>query len=130
MTKSRTDVLERAFRRLHILSIDEDLTTEMSADAFEMLDALYEELQAEPHAMGFTWTLDEIPDAVYMPLAFLLAVRLAPQYMVPEPEPESRAFARVRGFAFTDDRDDRRDTDDDGVISEAEEQGGLEAQFY
>ena len=73
--------------------------------------------------------LDSTPQAALLPLSYLLATEIAPHYQVPS-EPRSRAMMRLRAYLFPDDREDRRDADEDGVISDAEEQAGKEAAFY
>lgn len=129
MSKTKSELVAEAHRRIAILSVDEDPSTDQTTYGEASADSLFAELLAEPHTMGFTWDLDTIPDGVFRPLAWLLAVDLANHYQVAA-EPRSRAMGRVRAFAFTDDRDDRRDADEDGVISEDEEAAGLREQFY
>ena len=130
MTKTKTELVVEAHRRIAVLSVDEDPSTDMATYGAAQADALFAELLAVPHSMPFTWDLDTIPDAVYRPLAWLLAVPLAAHYQVPPRDTEARAMGRVRAYAFTDDREDRRDIDEDGIITEAEAEAGLRATYY
>ena len=128
MTKTRSDIIEMAHRRIQVLSADEAVTADMEAFAGGVLDALFAEL-VSTDGMAFTWTLDTTPDAAFLPLSYLLAVEIGPHYNMPV-EPRGRAYMRLSKFAFPNDVVDRRDTNEDGVISEAEEQAGKEALYY
>lgn len=129
MAKTKSDVVAEAHRRLSVLSVDETPSADQDTYGGIQLDALFAELNAPPHSMGFTWTVETVPDAAFRPLAWLLASEMAAHYTV-SGERRSRAMARLRGYAFPDDRDDRRDTNDDGTVSEAESNAGLRAAFY
>lgn len=129
MSKTLSEVVAQAHRRLAVLSVDEDPSADMVTYGEEMAQSLLDELIAAPHSMPFTWTLAEVPDAVYRPFAWLLAVDIAPNYQVAS-ESRARAMGRVRAYAFPDDRDDRRDIDEDGIITDAEELAGKQAAFY
>ena len=130
MTKTKTELVAEAHRRISVLSVDEDPSTDMATYGASAADSLFAELLAAPHLMGFTWDLEAIPEAVFRPLAWLLAVDLAAHYQVPPVERHNRAMARVRAYAFPDDSVDRRDDDEDGIITEAEANAGLRAAFY
>ena len=129
MTKTSLNVIERAHRHIGVLSVDETATADMQAYGLESLNAAFDELQSV-HGTGFTWDIDTVPDAVFEPLSVLLAATIAPHYALAAPVPRASALMRVRAFAFPNDIEDRRDTDEDGIISEAEEAAGLEAQFF
>ena len=129
MPKTKAELVAEAHRRISILSVDEDPSTDQTTYGESAADSLFAELNGEPHTMGFTWDLETIPDAVFRPLAWLLAVDLASHYVVPS-EPRSRAMGRVRAYAFPDDREDRRDLDEDGTVTDAEIEADLRAQFY
>lgn len=99
-TVSTLAVIEQAFRRLGIKSEDEALTADQRAYADATLDALHAELsQAAP--MPFWPT--EIPQALVIPLANLLAVEIGPSYGVAV-EPRGRPLARVMAVIRPDDR--------------------------
>ena len=129
MPKTKSELVAEAHRQLAVLSVDEEPSTDMTTYGESKADSLFAELLAEPHAMGFTWDLGTIPDAVFVPLAQLLAAELT-NYQVAPPVSRVRAMGKVRAYAFTDDRDDRRDADDDGIITDDEETSGLQEQFY
>lgn len=130
MTKTAAEVVAEAHRRLAILSVDEEPSTDQATYGAASLDGLFAELLAPPHSMGFTWVLAETPDAAYRPLAWLLATQMAAHYVVAPPEPEARAMGRLRAYAFPDDREDFRDTDDDGTVSDEEAEAGARANYY
>lgn len=90
------DVIERALVRIGVCAVDEPVQPDDAAKARATLEGLYEELKT-PWGIGdFTWTLDAIPMKVRMPLAHLLAIRLAPDYGMAAPEPEKTALVRLR----------------------------------
>lgn len=128
MTKTRLEVIQMAHRRLGVLSADEEPTDDQSVFAGDVLDALFEEVNTVQD-LGLAWTLDSVPDAAFLPLSYLLAADIAPHYEVAA-EPRHRAMGRLRAYALPDDRDDSRDLDGDGAISEAEEAAGDRALYY
>jgi len=129
MTKTSTDVVSEALRRIRVLGVGDTPAGDDATTGKDALDALFAELNAEPHAMGFTWTVETVPDAIFRPLAWLLAVDLAQTYQE-QAEPRSRAMMRLRAYAFPDDRDDRRDLDDDGTVTTAEIAASERGAFF
>lgn len=129
MAKTKIEVISQANRILGLLSVDEVPTADQYAFAETVLDGLYAELNAV-HNTGFTWSLvDEVPDGIFLPLATLLAVEIAPHYDIPA-GPRSAAIMRVRSFAFSDDRPDDRDYDDDGTVTDEEAAAAERALYY
>jgi hypothetical protein len=128
--KTKAEVVAEAHRRISVLSVDESLSPDQAEYGGTSFEALFSELNEEPHKMGFTFTTETVPDALYRPLAWLLAVDLAAHHVVPPVDTRARAMGRVRAYAFPDDRTDRRDTNEDGVISEEEADYGARAAFY
>lgn len=128
MTKTRLEVVQQAHRRLGVLSVDEEPTDDQFVYASDTLDAVFEECKTV-QGMAFTWALDAVPDAAFLALSNLLAVEIAPHYEVAA-EPRHRAMGRLRAYAFPDDRPDERDSDEDGIVSEAEENAGKRAAYY
>lgn len=128
MTKTRLDVITMAHRRIEVLATDEEPTADQEAFAGDVLGGLFAEVN-EVQGMAFTWGLEETPDAAFLPLSYLLAVEIAPHYGRPS-ESRAKAMGRLRAYAHPDDRADSRDTDEDGEISDAESQAGLEAAYF
>jgi len=128
MPKTRSDVISAALRRIGVLAADEAAEADAEAYAGEALDALFAEVK-QVHAMPFTWTLEETPDAAFLPMAYLLATEIAPHYERPS-EPRSRAMGRLRAYAFPDDRDLRADYDEDGTVSVDEQDAYDRAAYY
>ena len=117
-----------ALRRIKVLSADEPADADQAAFCGDVLDALFDEVK-NVHSLPFTWALDATPQGALLPLGYLLAVEVAPHFNQ-QVEPRSRAMMRLRAYAFTDDREDRRDTDDNGVLSEEETTAGKRTVFY
>ncbi len=128
MTKTRTEIIAQAHRELSVLSVDEDPSTEQITYAGGVLDALFEELKTV-HGMAFTWTLDETPDAAFIPLGLCLAADIQRHYQMNKVR-RSRAIARLRAYAFPDDRADPADYDSDGTVTTAERQANDRAAYY
>lgn len=124
---TRADILRLAHRRLAILAADEALSADQEAYSGDVLDLLVSEIA---DAQGITVSASAPDDGYVLALASLLAVDIAPHYLVAAPEPRSRAMMRLRAAVISDDRDDRRDVDDDGTISDAEADAGRRAAFY
>lgn len=98
--KTSLDVIDQAYRRLGIKAEDEQLTADQRAYAGTTMDGLHAELST---ILPLPWWPDMIPDAVFLPLANLLAVELAPAYEIAT-EPRGRAFARLMAVLRPDDR--------------------------
>lgn len=128
---TRADIIRLAMRRLGVLSADEALTADHESYVGDILDGMFATLK-NVQGFTFTWALDATPDEAYLPMGYLLATEPAvyEHFAVTPREPQSRALIRLRAYAFPNDIDDRRDVDDDGVISEAEEAEGKRAAYY
>jgi len=126
---TKSEVVGAALRRLGILSVDETVSADQIGYCGDVLDALLSELQSL-WGVTFSWTVATVPAAGFLPLSYLLAAEVAPHYMVNPPETPGRSMARFRAYALPDDRDDRRDTNDDGIVSADEETAGLATAFY
>lgn len=129
MTKTKNEVIAQAHRELSILSVDEDPSADQITYAGAVLDSLFAELK-EVHEMPFTWTLEETPDAAFIPLGLCLAADIQRHYTLNLVR-RSRAIARMRAYAFPDDREELpADYDEDGTVTEAEQTQYDEAAFY
>ncbi len=116
-------VIERALRRIGVTAVDEPAQPADYAQARETLESLVAEL-ATPWGIGrFSWTIDDVPAAIRSPLAYLLAVRLAPDYGVAEPEPEKTALIRLRSVSVAwppDPETDEEEAEAERLAEEAE----------
>ena len=102
MAKTKADVVARAHRVLGVLAVDENPTADMVSFAEDTLDGVYEELQ-DVQGLHLTWSLDDVPDGAFLPLADMLAAHIAPHYAVQGPV-RSRAITRIRAYSAQDDR--------------------------
>ncbi len=81
--------------------MDETATAEQEQTASDTLDALYEEL---PGAYGvFLNGVDEVDDSIFLPLSYLLAAEVAPEFSVTSPETTARALVRLRATTNPND---------------------------
>lgn len=127
MTKTAEQVIARAHRRIRVLAQDEPATQEMQVTGTEVLEGLYARLQTQA---TIAWALSAVPDDAYLALSDYLAAHLAGEYNRPSPVTENAAFLKLMEVIRPSDAEDRRDTDEDGLISEAEEAAGDRATYY
>lgn len=90
--KTRREVIDQAMRKLGVLAEDEVLTAAQIAEADEVLQGLYGELEAE---VAPSWTIDDVPQAAFLPLANLLASELAASFRVAPPVTRANAWLRL-----------------------------------
>lgn len=129
MSKTKTDVVQMALRRLGVVASDTAASADDADFAGDTLDALFAEIQ-NTQGITITWTLDATPDNAFLPLSYLLAVEVAPHFMVQAPESRATAMGRVRAALISDDREDRRDLDDDGTVTDAEIEADGRSVYY
>jgi hypothetical protein len=126
---TKADTVGLALRHLGILSVDEAVTADQIDYCGTILDAILAEKQSV-WGVTFTWTSETVPAAAYISLAHWLAAEIAPHYEVVSPKPLKVAEARFRAYALPDDREDDRDLDDDGTVTDAEIATGEEAEYF
>ena len=99
--KTRLEVITRALRRIRIVAMDEAATTDQENVAGDALDALVLELDRshDLHIGNST----QFEDDIFLPLAYLLAAEIAPDFSVQSPEPRSRALMRLRSVLDPND---------------------------
>lgn len=124
---TRLDVIERAFRIIGVKAEDEGLTADQLANGGDVLDSLFAELGNET---TISWTLDTTPTMSFQPLAMLLAVEIAGEYSAPKPTTRGLAWRRLMATIRSDNREDVRDLDDDGAISDEEADAGARSLYY
>ena len=124
---TQDDVVTRAFRILGVKAEDEGLTADQLENGRVVLDSLFSELKNEE---PFTWLIDVTPSVSFQPLSVLLAVELAPEYSVQRPTTRGMAWRRFMATVRSDNREDPRDADEDGIISAEEADAGLRATYY
>lgn len=129
MTQTKNDIVTLAMQRIGVVSIGSAPSAAEYQDGVTALDAVLGEMVA---TQGLTMPvdIDATPDALGVALAALTAVDLSVPYEVAAPMLRSRAIMAIRSNLLTDDRTDRRDTDSDGAISEAEAYAGKQAAYF
>lgn len=127
MTKTASQIIARAHRRIRVLGTDDPVTAEMQSVGSEVLEGLFAQIQGDA---TITWDLTVVPDDVFLSLSDYLAAYLAGEYNRPAPVSRARAYADLMEQLRPDDRTDRRDTDEDGLISEDEAAAGDRALYY
>lgn len=125
---TRADVITLALRQIGVVAADETPSAPDADYAGDVLDGLFAELKAV-HGFTWSWTLEATPQTHALPLALALGAEIGNTYGVATTSKAS-AIGRLRALSFPDDREDRRDTDEDGVISDAEKDAGMRAVFY
>lgn len=117
--KTRFDVITRAHRRIGVIGQGENLPAEMHSDAEPMLDGILAELEIP---QNLTLGADTFDDVYFLPLAYLLAVDLAPQYEIQPRDIRSNLIARLRAIQLPDDRTK--------AVTDAEKAAELRASYY
>lgn len=128
MPKTSRDICARALRSIGVLALGEDMVASDFEDAQRVLQGCLDELTGVQGAT-IAWTIETVPDAAFLPMSNMLAATVAPTYTKQGPN-RTRAIGQLRAILFPNDIEDRRDMDDDGLISEAEELAGKRAEFY
>lgn len=101
MTKTAAEVGAEALELLGVKPIGQTADTRDSTVAESLYTALLAEL-SDREDMAFEWGEDAIPDALFMPLAGMLAARLAPRY---DKQFDGSGYERLlRRYVFDDDR--------------------------
>ena len=100
-TKARIDVINRAMRRIGVKAEDETLTDDQITSVGEVYDMLISELGTE---VLLPFSGAAVPFKVFIPLANLLAVEIAPDYGVPPMTTRGSAYGRVLAVLRPDDR--------------------------
>lgn len=121
---TKADVIRLAHRKLGIVSAEQDVSADQEAYASDVLQGIWDE-----HSSTMNFSITAPARRYYMALADLLAAEIAPHYTAPGPD-RSRAIGRLRGILLQDDRVDSRDSDDDGIVSEAEVSAAARAGYY
>lgn len=128
MTKTSLDIATRALRVISVCAVDETPTAADKTLAVNALQGIMDEL-VDSHGATIAWTIETVPDALFLPLSDLVAADVASVYQMPGPS-RSRALIRVRASLLPDDRDTRADLDDSGTVSTDEAAADLRAQYY
>lgn len=128
MTKTALDIAAMAHRRLGVLAADETPDASQHELARLTLDGVLSEVQAA-QGISYSWGTDAIPESLFLPLAYLVAVDMAPHYEIQPRDSRAGMIARLRTQAYPDDREPF-DLNDDGTVSEAEEAARKRARYY
>lgn len=102
--RTKSELITRALRRLRVVAMDEQASADQEAVVAETLQALEEELQRSFGIVIPLSSSDEIEDDVFLPLAYLLAAEIAPEFAVPSPERRSTALIRLRSVTNPNDK--------------------------
>jgi hypothetical protein len=89
---TRLEIIQLAFRRIGVLSEDEELTSDAALYGGTVLDGLYAEITEERYPL---WSLSDVPASSSIPLANLLAVEIAPAYDRQPPSTRGQAWRRL-----------------------------------
>lgn len=101
MAKTRHEVANLALEMLGIKAVGEGASAEDAEVARTAYLAYFEEL-TDADGAAFTFTVDDLPDRMFYPMATAVAGRIAPIFSVAFDG--SAGQARLRGIVFEDDR--------------------------
>lgn len=125
---TRADVINKALEKAGLTPLGEAADADQAAYAGELLDDAWEELQ-DVHGVAVAWDLTAVPAGALVPLANLVAVDISPRFNRPA-ERRATALVRLLAILVPNDAEDRRDTDEDGTITDAEADAGLRTAYY
>ena len=128
MPKTSQDVCTRALREIGVCGVEDDPTAADKAIALEAMQGGLDEL-TDQHGITVTWTVETVPDALFLPFASFVAAEIAPIYRLPGPN-RAKAIGRMRASLLPDDRDDPRDYDNDGTVTDDEKAMFKRAAYY
>lgn len=128
MARTKLDLITYVFRALGITAVDEVPDASEYAFASDVVDQEFARIKAE-QGFTWTWTIDEIPDEGFAPLAVVMAGSIGSAFGRPVP-PQSRGIMALRAWSFPDDREDPADTDDSGTVTTAEADAYDRAAYY
>ena len=129
MAKTAYEVVALAHRRLGVLSADEALQADQYEFGVSVLEGVIAELEAV-QGLALTWDETNVPDGLFLPVAYLVAADLAAHYEIAPRDTRGRLILQIRAYELPDDREDRRDTDEDGAVSDEEVAADGRAAFY
>jgi hypothetical protein len=115
---TRQEIVALALNIIGVAATDDPVQASDYATTNRVLDGVFAELQGPWGGCTFDFALEAVPSAYLMPLARMLAVRVAPLYARPEPEPEKTALVRIRAVNLPYVRD--MDYDEDGTTTQVE----------
>lgn len=128
MARTKLELITYTLRAIGVTAVDEAPDASEYAYASDIVDQEFARIKAE-QGFTWTWTIDEIPDAAFVPLAAVMAGSIASAFARPSP-PQSRGIMALRAWSFPDDRDDPADTDDSGTVSTEEADAYDRAAYY
>lgn len=130
MAKTSTDVVTAAYRRIGVAATDSPLDADNYEIGFEAYQGMFAEFAREGLGSKLT-NIEALPDWAFNAVVEMLAVQLEPNHEAPSSQRTWRSgLRRLRRLAFTDDREDPADVDDDGVVSADEKDAYDRAAFY
>lgn len=128
MTKTAAQLADAALHEIGVAAADIPAQGHDVTSAVNIWEGQHAEINAS-HGFGWAWGFNAVPDALFRPLTLLLASEIAPTFAMQGPN-RARALTRLRAIAFTDDRSDPRDLDEDGTVSTDEAAAGKRAAFF
>lgn len=97
MTKTRSDLAQRALQRLGVVAAGQAASAEDMAIALAQVDPLYAELVSRDVMAGVD--MDAIPDEYFLPIADRLAAELGPDFGIQNVDVASTEARLRRMFA-------------------------------
>ena len=129
MTKTSADVITEALAWCGSLNTASLPSGDRVTFGKSLLQGLVDELVSVQGAT-IAWTIETIPDGLFLPMSRLLAHDLAARFGGEVMETRARAISRVRAVLFPNDLPLRGDADEDGTVDEAEEAANKRAAYY
>jgi len=98
MTKTSQDVCVQALRHLTVCAMFEQPNDEDKAQALVHLESAFASLD-DTEGLAFDWTIETVPDAVFLPLSIMVAGSLSVGYSMPQYASEyKRGMGMVKAY--------------------------------
>jgi hypothetical protein len=130
MPHTKLDLITRGLRNLGVVGVGDAPQAEDYAEADTVATAMFAQLVADPHLIGVTWTLETIPEGVFLPLAHMLSAELSATYTKPAAMSYSQAYLKFMAAVKPNDLTSSIDTNADGTISTDEQAVSDRAAYY
>lgn len=128
MTKTTLDIVTAAARRIGVAAVDVPLDAAIYEIGADRLTDIYAEIP--DHGITTLTDANAVPDKASEALIRLVATRMSSEGLGNPYPGEVAGWRLLRQHYLPDDRDDPRDTDDDGTVTDAENEAFDRSAFY
>ena len=129
MTKNSREIVETALMQMGALEPGGTASADDYATAKGILEGTLAEFKAA-RSLTLTWDVETVPDEVAQALSDAITEPMAAIYPGGRIVPQSRAFTRMLAVLRPDDRGLQADYDEDGTVTDDEQDAFDRAAYY